>query len=422
MSGSIPQRANCVNLRTITSTDSTRDGHRMKFLVACQDNGGFKQIDCVARTDTSRKDAPQPRRITQFFGDVSKRNHILQFAVIQDTFIVALRRQLLCIYDLLSDEYELLREIPLLQAPVCFRDLGDALEAVVVVLKHLALIVSLDPDHDPIEVKLTDNEISDLAVNPETPGVWAYGGKDFDITVAQLWDSDDDFTKKLDKKLFSVDVKYTAKNSPPNHLDISPKIWPRRIRFLPGDFRLVVGTHYGELRVYDFTKDLKPLHHWKVCDKPIITLTVVDDGDAVIITNAQLLVAKYLLTKIDPRGWREHLALAGDIFHPLCRLLGKYLEGGNTGAVFGVAVFDDVLATGGLDRYLRVFRATTRSLLAKVYVGLEVLDVIVLDGDDKLQEIEDERYEEKQKRQRENDDEAEQIWEELEEASKKRRK
>lgn len=394
----------------------------MKFLVACQDNGGFKQIDCIARTDTSRKDAPQPRRITQFFGDVAKQNHILQFAVVQDTFIVALRRQLLCIYDLLSDDYELLREIPLPQSPVCFRDLGD-LEAVVVVFAHLALIISLDPDHDPVEVKLSDdNTISDLAVNPEHPGVWAYGGRDYDVTVAQLWTDDDDFTTKLEAKSFPVDVKFRAENSPPNHLDISPKIWPKCIRFLPGQFNVVVGTHYGELRVYHFTDNVKPLHHWKVCDKPIITLTVVDDGDAVIVTNAQLLVAKYLLTKIDPRGWREHLALAGDIFHPLCRLLGKFLEGGNTGAVFGVAVFDDVVATGGLDRYLRVFRTTTRSLLAKVYVGLEVLDVIVLDGDDKLQEVEDARLAEKEKRQRENDDEADQIWQELEEASKKRKR
>ena len=85
--------------------------------------------------------------------------------------------------------------------------------------------------------------------------------------------------------------------------------------------------------------------------------------------------------------------------------MGKYQEGGNTGAIFGVLCFKDTfVATGGLDRYLRVYDLETREMVSKVYMGSQIADILFLEGE------EEEESEEEVDEEEENNA----LWDELE--------
>ena len=83
--------------------------------------------------------------------------------------------------------------------------------------------------------------------------------------------------------------------------------------------------------------------------------------------------------------------------------MGKF-TGGNTGATFGVHIYERIVAFAGLDRYLRVFDLESREILAKVYLGVEVSALLILDDED----TEDE--ETKNAKEEEDDEE---LWNQL---------
>lgn len=413
----------------------------MKFLVANSDNGGFKQISCVKGTDTLKKDATQPKLITNYFADIPRLNHILAFRIVFDRYIVALRPKSVCIYDLHSDEYEQIREIELSARPLCFEELDEDLNAFFVASSTggKIWIISFDEDKEVVEVQLEEldglQSINSVAHNSEVPGTFAYGGTEVELKVVRLWATPEEFEQGLDAKKFDVSSVFAFKNAAKDYLGILPKVCHNRIRFLPtpegtepskDHFKLVVGTTDGKLRTYNLAKKKRPTNDWYLGDKkPIITLTVVDNAESVIVTNNQNMIAKYSLTEVNPRGHKVNTATAGTIYHPVAKLHGKYLEGGNTGAVYGLQVEEGLVATGGLDRYLRVFDLESRRILAKVYMAVEVADVIILDYEDLLDDMtEAQQEEEVKKRKREetvDDEEEDALWDELEQNSKKQK-
>ena len=85
--------------------------------------------------------------------------------------------------------------------------------------------------------------------------------------------------------------------------------------------------------------------------------------------------------------------------------MGKF-TGGNTGATFGVHIYERIVAFAGLDRYLRVFDLESREILAKVYLGVEVSALLILDDED----TEDE---ETKKRKRKEEEDDEELWNQL---------
>ena len=104
----------------------------------------------------------------------------------------------------------------------------------------------------------------------------------------------------------------------------------------------------------------------------------------VIVTDKHTFVARLSLVEVNAKGQRIVSASAGTFYRPTLKVLGKYTEGGNTGAIFGVDISLDanIVAFGGLDRYLRVFDITSRKLLCKVYLGTQVSCLEIMDDAD----------------------------------------
>ena len=99
-------------------------------------------------------------------------------------------------------------------------------------------------------------------------------------------------------------------------------------------------------------------------EKPIVTLTFANDEQTeIIVTDTHSLIAKYSLTQVE-KAFKTISASAGEIVKPVPKLLGKF-TGGNTGATFGVHIYERIVAFAGLDRYLRVFDLESREILAK---------------------------------------------------------
>lgn len=272
-------------------------------------------------------------------------------------------------------------------------------------------------DFKPLEIKLPEAKpISAFTVNPVAENIIAVGGKEFDLQVIQLFSSKINstiFKKKNYEKEFVPQIVFKAKNVKNDHLDLRVPIWITNILFSKSEkgYKLITSTGYGQIRLYDTTEGRKPRKDYQVTEKTIVTLSYANDEQSeIIITDTHSLMAKYSLTKIDEKAFKTNSASAGDIIKPVPKLLGKF-SGGNTGATFGVQVYEDIVAFAGLDRYLRVFDLESREILAKVYVGVEVSSLLVLDD-------EDEEDEDTRKRKREEEEEDEELWNELDTTKK----
>lgn len=408
----------------------------MKLLVTADETGAIKEVVCSRGTDTSKKTATQPklvRTIESTKENANVRTRAQFLTVFDDRYLLALRRGgELSIYDSSSDEYSLLHTHKL---PVDPNDKPIALHtdeehqlAVVSFESSKTYVIPLKEEGfaDPIAVELgTEKAISALAQNPYDLGVYAFGGNENDLQIVRLY-STENVENSIKEGHFAVENLFQAENVENDWLDMRVPIWITRILFRQAQkgYRVVTGTKYGQIRVYDTTEGREPLGDYKVCEKPVVLLQFADDDDnEVILCDTHIFVARLSLVQIDPKGYKTHSALAGTITRPTPKLLGKYAAGGNTGAIFGVAVEGEVVAMGGLDRYVRVYDVKTRAVLAKVYVGTQISDVVLLDTEDEAAPVEVSVVKKRRrvKTEEEEEQEDEEVWRQLEENSKRQR-
>lgn len=410
----------------------------MKFIVSSDDTGAAKEVVCNRGTDTSKQDATQPISIKNYFTEPSaslktRINHLLSFNY---QYIIGTRLGgQVSVYDLNEEikeeegeeeEEEKFKLLHNFELPVDKDDKPIALlkveilESVIVAFESSKLfLIHINDKFDfkPLEIKLPEAKpISAFTINPEFENIIALGGKEVDLQVIKLFNDKINstiFKKKNYEKKFVPEIIFKAKNVKNDHLDLRVPIWITNILFSKAEkgYKLITSTGYGQIRLYDTTEGKKPRKDYQVTDKAIVTLSYGNDEQSeIIITDTHSLMAKYSLTKIDERAFKTNSASAGDIIKPVPKLLGKF-TGGNTGATFGVQVYEDIVAFAGLDRYLRVFDLESREILAKVYVGVEVSSLLVLDD-------EDEEDEETRKRKREEEEEDEELWNELDNTKK----
>lgn len=387
------------------------------------DTGAAKEIVCGPGTDTSKKDTPQPTSVAQIFEEPksSSASKIVYTSLLNNRYAIC------CRLDTSISVYDLQDEAKVLVCHQTFEELkGNKsvslhlftnLQAIVIGLNtgKVAIVRLQKGARVPNECQVVQlpegKNIETLEACPHDDGVFAYGGKENDLRIVRIFKSG----KKL-TVLKSVEVLFAAKNVKNDHLDLRVPIWINKIRFLPleSSFKLVTATNYGQLRIYDTDHGKKPLHDYQIGTNPLITLNFVGSNhDEVVVSDNKNVVAKYSLTSIDKKAFKTNSATAGDIIKSVPKLLGKYQEGGNTGAIFGVESFkDEYLATGGLDRYLRVYDLGSRSIVAKVFVGCQVSDIIFLEGEEPESTVEEVNQEE------ENDA----LWEELESRPVKKQK
>ncbi|RCK55536.1 Ribosome biogenesis protein NSA1 [Candida viswanathii] len=406
----------------------------MKFIVSADDTGAAKEVICNRGTDTSKQDAIQPIAINNYFTEpsASLKTRIIHLLSFNYQYVITTRLGgQVSVYDMNEEEdeeeseekYKLLHnfELPVGKddKPIALAKV-EILESVIVAFESSKIFLIHINDKfnfKPLEISIPEAKpISAFTVNPQAENIIAIGGKEFDLQVVQLFNTSINstiFKKKNYEKEFVPKVVFKAKNVKNDHLDLRVPIWITNILFSKADkgYKLITSTRYGQVRLYDTTEGRKPRKDYQVTDKQIVTLSYANDEQSeIIITDTHSLMAKYSLTKIDEKGYKTNSASAGDIVKPVPKLLGKY-TGGNTGATFGVQVYEDIVAFAGLDRYLRVFGVKSREILAKVYLGVEVTSLLVLDD-------EDEEDEETRKRKRDEQEEDEELWNELDTTKK----
>lgn len=377
----------------------------MKVLAASEDTGSVKEVICPRGTDTSKKDGVQPKSVRNICNEegTSIKSRVLQMEVSGDYLIACRLGGTLCIYDITTENYDLVHtyefdEIAKDDKPISL--LEDKVSEVIIVgfESGKVFFVTLNDgkfDLKPIsvEISLKKKEITCLTIHPTEPGVFACGGKENDAHIFRLYEGKIPLKvfKNADK-FFSSEILFSAKNVKNNHLDLRSPIWISKIQFIeleqqPKDkFQFITVTRYGQLRIYDTAHGRRPTKDYPLCDRPILALNyTTPEQNEIIVSDTHSLVAKFSLTEVDQRAFKSNSASAGRIIKPVAKLLGKY-TGGNTGAVFDLDVVDDLVATGGLDRYVRVYELDSREVVAKVYIGTQINSVIILETEEEDEE------------------------------------
>lgn len=397
-----------------------------KILATADETGNIKETICSRGTDTSKKDGIQPESVTNLLqtSEVTNvKNRIVDLKVL-DRWIIATRLGgCVSIYDnygasevpeenyKLSHSYNLPTESN--DKPVALVTFEESDFIMVAFESSVVYVIYLNNglfDFEPIPVTLPARQdknastLSAFVANPYSRGIFATGGKDNDLQVLKLFGKNKKFSSLDFKsaKSWAPKILFQAENVEPDHLGLDVPIWISKILFCEAapkkGFRLVTATRHGHIRKYDTEEDEEPIATYKVCEKPIISLIFATQAqDEIIICDTHTFVARLSLTKVDAKAQRIVSASAGTFYKPSLKLLGKYSEGGNTGAVHGIdaSLETGVVAMGGLDRYLRVFDIQSRALVLKVYLGTQINAVTIIlstevEDEEKKREVEEE--------------------------------
>lgn len=425
----------------------------MKVLVASDDIGCVKEVVFARGTDTSKKDAIQPKSIKNICGEpeASSKTRITFLEEFENKFLVGARvGGEVSVYDYTDDDVEEEEKYKLVHNYKVDVTKDDKPVALITLVALDSILIAYESskvflihfnqeefDFDPVFIQLpVTKPIHTFERNQYEEGVFAYGGKENDVQIIKLYDqevSTSIFKKKDWRKKFTPTTVFAGKNVKNDHLDLRVPISISKIRFFKDSpknaYKFLTATRHGQLRVYDTTHGRRPVNDYQLCDKAIISLAFAnEEQNEVIITDTHSLIAKYSLTKIDDKAFKTNSASAGTVIRPVPKLLGKFTEGGNTGATFAVETADDeIVATAGLDRYLRVFEIESRELLAKVYVGVEISSVVIVDTEDEIEEIEDANNKPALQRKRRRDiqeaeeSDDEEIWRQLDEKDEKKK-
>lgn len=381
----------------------------MRILASADEIGNVKEIICHKGTDTSLKNGQQPTSVSVLLqsSELSVvRHRIFDMVVLKSNRLVALRHGGFVTFSNIDLENgaELsshLLKLPLEEPednPIGLLYLEEHDSVLAAFQSGAAYIIKIDEDHlnlEPIAVMLPKSKteessfLSAIVQNPNDPGIFASGGKNSDLVVFRLFKSKSVENLDLNALVCKPKVLFRAENVEPDHLGIEQPVWIRKILFSKSStsrhFRLITATNYGQIRVYESKEDSEPIGSYKVNDKPLISLQFACESEEdIVVSDTHTFVARLSLTQIDKKAQKIISASAGTFYKPSLKLLGKFSEGGNTGAIHGVDVDkkESLIACAGLDRYLRVFDIQTRKLLAKVYLGVQVSSVLILDPTD----------------------------------------
>lgn len=142
---------------------------------------------------------------------------------------------------------------------------------------------------------------------------------------------------------------FRAKNVPNDWLDLRVPIWDRDFCFVPGTEQLLTCTAYGQVRLYDSaTPRRRPVLQVTYGEGPLTALALAPGGTSVVVGSARGDMAV-----IDLRQGR----------------LLKCLKG-IAGSVRGLQCHPSLplVASCGLDRFLRLHNLDDKRLLHKVYL------------------------------------------------------
>nr|XP_040026439.1 LOW QUALITY PROTEIN: WD repeat-containing protein 74 [Gasterosteus aculeatus aculeatus] len=184
------------------------------------------------------------------------------------------------------------------------------------------------------EMKAGDH-VSRMRQSPVNRNHVATGGK---ANGLKIWD-----LQKPDKPAF------TAKNLRDDWLDLTRPQWVRDMAFIPESDKVVTCTAYHQVHVFDpSTPQRRPVLEFEYGEHPLTALSLPAAGNAVVVGNTHGHIALLDLRKGVVRGCLK----------------------GTTGGVRALQCHPTrpVVASCGLDRFLRVHSLEDRKLQHKVYL------------------------------------------------------
>ncbi|XP_030075164.1 WD repeat-containing protein 74 isoform X2 [Microcaecilia unicolor] len=198
----------------------------------------------------------------------------------------------------------------------------------------------------------TGPNIAKMRQNPEMQHCIGTGGKENDLKV---WD-----LQRPDQPIFK------AKNVRNDWLDLRVPVWVQDLQFLPRSQKIVTCTGHHQVRLYDpCSPQRRPVLEALFQEYPLTALSVTPDANYVVVGNTQGSVAI-----IDLRQGK----------------LVKCLKG-FAGSVRSIQCHASLplVASCGLDRFLRVHNIEDKQLLHKVFLKSR-LNCLLMTGRERWEE------------------------------------
>lgn len=413
----------------------------MRLLISCVDGGSLKEAVCGVGTDTSVQNALQPLKLEPIVSEgtascveiihaldqrllLARRNGKVELVHFGETYELK---------DQISDLLDSSRLEPFnakSKRRVKLRDTFLTLQPLrkshffAVTRSGLVHILKLNQNGDKID-KLKTWEVkapldfAQLCDNWEGQSsgnyVFGCGGEENQIKLVEI------------KEDFS-DLKqiWEAKNVKNDRLDMRVPVWPTAMKFLqPGksdavdksklNYQFVVITHWSHLAHYSTQHGRRPVVYNQLFrnQEPLEYLEIYDKSSTDLGNIVTDKFQDFALMTTDTKKNVYKYDISG-------RPLTKLGNGDISGATSFVKKVGGYILQGGLDRYARVFDASTGERLVKIYTGSSVNYIILLD-DDRLDPIQRQKKESKRKTVNDEED-AERLWEQLEGKKSKKTK
>ncbi|XP_065176356.1 WD repeat-containing protein 74-like [Sycon ciliatum] len=218
----------------------------------------------------------------------------------------------------------------------------------------------------------------------------ATGGKESNV---KLWDAE-----RMENPVFS------AKNLPHDFLDLQVPVWVQCLTY-PDSALIAAGTAYHEVQLFDPRSKRRPVTRYEWGEHPIKAITTVPDKSQLIVSNT---IGDMALLEL--RSGK----LLGQ-FRGSCGSIG-FLQCHKT---------QPLVLSCSLDRYVRLHHTVTRRLVKEVYVKQRICtgllpssEVVSLATSLKRPRVVP-AAESRDSSHDQSDEEGEDVWEELEQASAK---
>ena len=192
--------------------------------------------------------------------------------------------------------------------------------------------------------KCFGNDVRKLKQITLNQGIFATGGKENDLKVFDL--------NKFEKPIFA------AKNVKNDSLDLRQPVWVNDICFLDNnESKIVVATGYHSIKIYDTKTQRRPISVVEWESYPITALSVAANSNDIIVGNTFGSMAS-----MDIRN---------------NRINGTYKGAAGSISSIDCHIQQDLVASVGLDRFLRIYNIKTRSLLQKHYLKSQLSSVLL---------------------------------------------
>ncbi|KAK9369567.1 hypothetical protein V1509DRAFT_619842 [Lipomyces kononenkoae] len=386
----------------------------MKVLVAAEDSGSLKEISFPFGTNTSVQQSTKPAITT--FASAGRSSYVQRMIIAKlnsgkEYICIARKGGIVQLYDI-EPPHALFVEWKDMTHPADDAFVGlEYVEGKLssctatgkLVMRDLHSISDSTNDY----FTLLGEPINAFRVHPKQPNIIAYGGKEreLEISIIQNMHPRESDSSESDRpsswyiaaiptgRSLSHRKVWKAKNVKNDELDLRVPVWISDIRFLDvnrnseTDFRVVVSTRFGHVRVYETKYSRKPIVNVEVGDHPLIALSPYINDHEIIYCDTNSTTARFNL--INGRKGGHYSGAAGSIlcldsFFPEQEQEQCERTAADEDAMASAARLHSgevpLLATGGLDRFLRVYNLQTRELVAKVFVGAKLSAVCIVDG------------------------------------------